>query len=68
MPRAWRQPLQLDVAELVLENMAGDWSLWRSLPRRYRARLVATRRITRMKQIAQDYDQAARRVLLNPPR
>ena len=48
---------------MVLTDMGGDWSLFRSLPKRYRARLVATKRVMNMWKIAHDRDDAARREL-----
>lgn len=61
MPREWRRPLALDISEMVLTEMGGNWPLFRSLPKRWRARLVATKRVVGMVSVARARDEAVRR-------
>jgi hypothetical protein len=56
LPRDWYIPLRLEVARLVLENMGGNWQAWRRLLPADRARLIATRRIVKMVEIAQAHE------------
>lgn len=51
----------------MLENMGGDWRMWRRQLRGDRARLVATRRTLKMLEVAQAHDSDVRHELKNPP-
>jgi len=63
LPRSWRVPLRYEEAEIVLENLAGDWAKYRRMPVRYQARLIATRRAKRMLDAAQEHDRNRRNEL-----
>lgn len=67
LPRSWRVPLRYEEAEVVLENMGGNWQRYRRMPLHYQARVIATRRIKRMLDAAQAHDADVRRELRRPP-
>jgi len=60
LPRRWRVPLRFEEAEIVLENLGGDWPRYRRMKTEYQARLIATRRVKRMLEGAQAHDMNQR--------